>query len=184
MKKKLLMFLLLLFCLIPLTGCPPKRTFPNLLVYELNEEKELIDNKVQYYVGHTFFFKNNYDKQYNNYWYTDFCIGMKIDNNESFYIKYEVPNEDVLNMKYYTKDSGIEGFKETSKYEFNLAGIEVVDKVVFQFSCIKYTNQKFIYEYEFEASSSNNKIIVNDVHYREISMGLNEEDKIYVQEYY
>ncbi len=167
MKKKLLMFLLLLFCLIPLTGCPPKLSFHNILVYELNEEKELIDNKVQFYVGHRHFLESNYYKQFDCFYYTDFCVGMKIDENKEYHTKYIVPDEDVLSMKYYYSggsniDNPGNGFKKDSKFEFNLSNIDIKNKVYFIFSYI-YVSTKFIYEYEMEVSLIDNIIYVNKV---------------------
>lgn len=188
--KKILKFILVVLLLFPLNGCMKVETFPNVLDYESDENDQLVNNKVYYFVGHCMFLNTNYRIQFDNYLYTDFYIAMKIDDNTDYHTKYIVPDKDILDMKYYIdaghsyNDAKPSGFKKASKYEFDLSNIDVQNKIIFHFNYEYVGFFKETYEYEILVSCKDNKITVKDIHYRLIHISFDYEQDLDIKEFY
>ena len=49
--KKLSVFVFVLCCLLPLTGCPPRSTLNYTMIYSFNEDRTFVDDTIYFCFG-------------------------------------------------------------------------------------------------------------------------------------
>ena len=106
--KKLSVFVFVLCCLLPLTGCPPRSTINYTMKYSFNEDRTFVDDTIYFCFGIDRIIvlfgeseKNDFiDEEKKLREYRDFEVGMKIDDNEEYVIKYTIQDDELFSSKY------------------------------------------------------------------------------------
>ena len=145
--KKLSVFVFVLCCLLPLTGCPPRSTLNYTMKYSFNEDRTFVDDTIYFCFGIDRIIvlfgegkKNDFiDEQKKLREYRDFEVGMKIDDNEEYVIKYTIKDDELFSSKYKYNYRGSPRYTEDGIFEFNFSKLNVKKCVRIIFSyCHNY----------------------------------------------
>lgn len=171
MRRKILVFLFVLFCLIPLTGCPPKKGIFYGIYAPIDNDNSLYNNRVYLFVGNdaknwTGKYEENkiIDESLNLYENRDFVIGMKIDGNEDYYVKYTIKDDDIFSSKYDYLGGEIilDQFTEDGTFKFDIADVDIKNSFTIEFSYTKKYS-RLEYSHVFEGHFKEDKFIVTGI---------------------
>lgn len=200
--KKILKFLLVVLLLFPLNGCY-RIAYLNLGSSTRNQVKvshkvsfwgneetgEISEGKVDFYIGHRYNALERlglFDYISKRYIYDNITIGLRIDDNEEYSQKVEIPAEEFFESDYY-----VQTFFEKDKmsnalnknFSFSLKGLAIESKFSMEFNYTDYSKEKiytYIHKYVFLVDIVDDIIFVNDDYFAWVRISLESGD-IYVE---
>ena len=184
--KKLSVFIFVLCCLVPLTGCPPKNGMFYDMYAAFNDDRTLINDTIYLFVGtdaKTWYGKyddNKYiDEEQNLRRFNNIEIGMKIDSNEEYVTKYTISQDEIFSSKYEFNFDDIifDAYTKDGTFRFNISEFNIENSFTIVFSYCFYYG-KIINEHIFSGSNNENgKFIIQDAKRSTISINLETNEK-------
>ena len=184
--NKLFVFIFVLCCLVPLTGCPPKVVMLYDMYAAFNDDRTLINDTIYLFVGtdakkwYGKYDDNKYiDEEQNLRRFNNIEIGMKIDSNEEYVTKYTISQDEIFSSKYEYdyEDIIFDAYTKDGTFRFNISEFNIENSFTIVFSyCFYY--EKIINEHIFSGSNNKNgKFIIQDAKRSTININLETNEK-------